>query len=267
MALQKLTDLSSLSATPAANDLIHIVDVSDTSQDAAGSSKKITRENLVGGLAPQADLDLHIADVSNPHLVGLSELSDYNADNNKITNVTDPTTDQDAATKKYVDDNLRIQFRAQHNIQPASNYATFNTRNGHLVLDFDATTDEEAIFTGLLPSGYGGGGLTIDIYASAKTATTGNVVWQAAIERIGDSQLDIDSDSFASFQSSGAVAVPGTSGHVKKFTVTLTNDAQIDSLAAGELFRLKIRRDADNTSATDDVTGDMELHMVTVRET
>lgn len=172
----------------------------------------------------------------------------------------------------YIDDNIsgawNVQFRPQENVAPSSAYATLDTRNGHLVLDFDHTTDEEAVFTGILPSAYNSGGLTVEIYASATSATSGNVVWQAAIERIGNEVLDIDSDSFAAFQSSGAVAVSSTTGFVKKYTVAFTDGSQMDSLAAGELFRLKIRRDADNTSATDSVTtSDMEVHLVRIIET
>lgn len=46
-----LTTRTALAETPASGDLLHIVDVSDTTDNAAGTSKKITRANLVGGLA------------------------------------------------------------------------------------------------------------------------------------------------------------------------------------------------------------------------
>lgn len=46
----KLTDLTALGGTPASGDLLTIVDVSDTSGGAAGTSKKVTYANLgVGG--------------------------------------------------------------------------------------------------------------------------------------------------------------------------------------------------------------------------
>lgn len=115
MALRKLTDPETLelNATPASNDLFMIVDVSDQTEDPAGTSKKITRENVIGGLATAAsvttvsnNLATHIADILNPHAVGLSQLSDFNADSNKIINLLDPTSNQDAATKKYVDDEI-----------------------------------------------------------------------------------------------------------------------------------------------------------------
>lgn len=42
----KLTDRNSFSGTLAAGDLVHVVDVSDTSQDPAGSSYKLTLSQL-----------------------------------------------------------------------------------------------------------------------------------------------------------------------------------------------------------------------------
>lgn len=158
-------------------------------------------------------------------------------------------------------------FTPAANLAPASAYATFDQRNGHLVLDFDGSTDEEAVFSGVMPANYSAAtGLTVVIFCAFTSATTGSVRWQAAIERIDVSSLDIDSDSFASFQSGGGSA-PGTSGQVIAVTITLTAGAQVDSLVAGEAFRLKIRRDADGTSGTDDITTDAELIAVHVKDT
>src|SRR5688572_12394442 len=50
-----VTELTELNETPANGDLLHIVDVSDTTDDASGTSKKVTRANLVGGLATSAN--------------------------------------------------------------------------------------------------------------------------------------------------------------------------------------------------------------------
>lgn len=153
----------------------------------------------------------------------------------------------------------------QDNEPPSSNYATLDTRNGHLVLDFDASTDEAACFRGILPSHYAGGGITIKIHYAMTSATSGNVIWQTAIERVSDSQQDIDSDGFATANSSGAVAVPGTSGHVDICSVAHASGAEMDSLAVGEGFRLKVNRDADNGSDT--ATGDAELWAIELVET
>jgi hypothetical protein len=161
---------------------------------------------------------------------------------------------------------FELLFSPLANEPPASNPATPDLRNSHPVLDFDGATDEEAVFTGVLSNDYGGGGLTIDTFWAFTSATSGSLRVQTAIERIDASSLDIDADSFASFNSAGGTA-PGTSGHVIKVAVTHASGAEMDSLAAGELFRLKIRRDADGTSGTDDIATDAELVCVTVRET
>jgi hypothetical protein len=64
-----------------------------------------------------------------------------------------------------------VTLFAFDNEPPASNYATLDTRNGHPVLDFDATTGEAAIFTFILPRSYNGGGLTVELGRSPTTAT------------------------------------------------------------------------------------------------
>lgn len=160
--------------------------------------------------------------------------------------------------------NTLVIFSPQHNEPPASAYATPDTRNGHLVLDFDAATDEAVIFKGILPRSYTGGGLTVSIHWAATSATSGTCRWQAAFEAI--SGQDIDADGFASAQSAGS-ATNATSGIETITSITFTDGAQMDSLAAGGAFRLKINRDADGTTGTDDMTGDAELLVVEIKET
>jgi hypothetical protein len=155
-----------------------------------------------------------------------------------------------------------LLFYPNANEPPASNYATLDTRNGHPVLDFDAATAEAAIFTGILPLAYNGGGLTVEVAYSMTSATSGTCGWTVEFERIGDSQQDTDADSFATAQTITAVTVPGTSGHVDVASVNVSDGANMDSIAAGEMFRMRITRDV----ANDDATGDAELHFVRIRE-
>jgi hypothetical protein len=157
-------------------------------------------------------------------------------------------------------------FTAMMNEPPSSNFATLDLRNNHPVLDFDGATDEEACFREVLPPHYSGGGLTVKLHVGCTSATSGTMRWQVAIERIQLGTLDIDADSFAAFQSSG-VSAPATSGVFTTCTVTLTSGAQMDDLVAGEPYRLKVRRDADGTSGTDDITTDAELLSIEVLET
>jgi hypothetical protein len=156
-----------------------------------------------------------------------------------------------------------VFFSPLANEPPASNFATLDTRNSHPCLDFDTTTQEAAVFTGLLPRSYGGGGITVYVHWAATSATSGTIGWDIAIERIGDGSQDTDSDGFASAQTVTAATVPATSGNVKITNVAITDGANMDSIAAGELFRLRIRRDV----ANDNAAGDAELFGIEVRET
>jgi len=156
-----------------------------------------------------------------------------------------------------------LVFTPQANQPPASNYATLDTRNNHLVLDFDDTTNESTVFSGVMPRHYAGGGLTVYIHYAMTTATSGDVDLDAAFERIGDQQQDIDSDGFAAVNSVDNTTVPGTSGLVDIVNITFTDGADMDSIAVGEAFRLKITRDA----ASDTASGDLELLTLEIKET
>ena len=156
-----------------------------------------------------------------------------------------------------------LTFHPYNNEPPASNYATLDLRNLHPVLDFDDTTNEYAVFSAIMPRNYAGGGITAYIHYSMTTAEADTIDWDLAFERIGDQQLDIDGDSFAAVQSVDNTTVPGTSGLVDIVSIAFANGAEMDSVAVGELFRIKVNRDATN----DDASGDAELHAIEIKET
>ena len=157
-----------------------------------------------------------------------------------------------------------LTFLPYANEPPSSNYATLDTRNLRPCLDFDASTNEYAIFSGVMPQHYAGTtGVTVYIHYAMSSAEADTVDWDAEFERIGDQQLDVDGDSFAAANSVDNTTVPGTSGLVDVVSIAFTDGADMDSVAAGELFRLRISRDATN----DDATGDAELFAVELRET
>lgn len=154
-------------------------------------------------------------------------------------------------------------FTPLMNEPPASVFATLDTRNQHPVLDFAAAINENAIFTGIMPRNYAGGGITVYIHYAMSSAVADTVDWDVAFERIGDQQLDIDADSFAAAKSVNDTTVPDTSGLVDIVSIAFTDGAEIDSIAAGESFRIKITRDA----VSDDATGDAELVSIEIKET
>ena len=156
------------------------------------------------------------------------------------------------------------KFTPLHNEPPAANYATLDLRNQHPCLDFDATTNESAVFSDVMPQHYAGTtGVTVYLHYAMSSAEADTVDWDAAFERIGDQQLDIDGDSFAAVNSVDDTTVPGTTGLVDIVSVAFTDGADMDNVAKGEGFRLKITRDA----ASDDAAGDAELYKVEIRET
>lgn len=140
---------------------------------------------------------------------------------------------------------------------PTSNFATLDTRNSIAVLDFDDTTAEGVFWVGIIPEGASlGSGLIIRIHFMATTATTGGVTWECSIERMN---TDEDSDSFDTVQT-GSSTTNSTSGVITVTSITITT---IDSVSAGDAFRLKIRRLPSDGSDT--MVGDAELVAVEVR--
>lgn len=157
-----------------------------------------------------------------------------------------------------------VVFRPQDNEPPTANFATLDTRNIHPVLNFDDATDESAQFSGFLPNNYAGNGLTIICFWVALSATSGDIVIDVSIERDDLGGLDIDADSYAAVVSDTSTA-PGTSGQIFTTDHVFTSGAAMDGLLAGELFRVKVTRDAN--AAGDTMVGDAQLLRVVVKET
>ncbi len=145
---------------------------------------------------------------------------------------------------------------------PASNFPQITQINQRPALAFDAATDETAYWTDVAPQGLTGT-ITVYIHYAMASATSGNVIWQGAVEAISDGDAtDLDSaTSFDTQNSSATTAVPGTSGYVDVVSITMTN---ADSLAAADLYRLAINRDANNGSDT--ASGDAYLLAVELRD-
>ena len=149
-------------------------------------------------------------------------------------------------------------FTAEHNQPPSTAFATLDTRNSIAVLDYDAATDENAVFVGIMPEAASlGSGLIVRLHWMATSATSGNVRWGVQLER---SNTDLDSDSFDTAVEATAAA-NGTSGILTTTAITVTT---IDGITAGDVFRLKVFRNADDAT-NDTMTGDAELVAVEVR--
>lgn len=144
---------------------------------------------------------------------------------------------------------------------PSSASATLDLRNGHVVLDFDADANETAYFAAVLPKHYAGGNLACKLHWMATSATSGNVRWSAAFERLEANGPDLDSAGFQTAAEANGAA-NATSGKLTVTTLTLT---ALDGAVAGDAFRIAVTRVA--TDGTNDtMTGDAELLAVELVE-
>lgn len=156
---------------------------------------------------------------------------------------------------------------------PGSSAAQFVSLSGgatpgerDVLLAFDSGTIEYADWKCVLPRHYAGGGLTLTLTWSAASATTGNVIWGAAIRRMNDDAEDFDSTAHSyDFNDTSGVTAPSAVGENSYDNITFTSGADMDSLAAGEVFWLRIRRNA--SSGSDTMSGDSYLGTIEIRET
>lgn len=154
-------------------------------------------------------------------------------------------------------------------VPPDANFATPGFLDGGStpgelmrVWAFDASSDEHLDFHCTLSDNYAGGGLTIR-FTWAAAATSGTVEWAAAVRAYPDDAEDIDSSHSYVYNNAAADTVPSASGEFTQTEITFTDGADMDSLAAGELFTLRVFRDVSEDTAT----GDAYLVSVEILET
>ena len=134
------------------------------------------------------------------------------------------------------------------------------------VLDFDpGATEEYMYFRGLMPAHYDGGGVTVTLRWSSD-ATTGNVIWGVAFKSITADADDLDSKAFAAPNESAADATASAAGETTDTPITFTDGADMDSVAAGEMFWIEVHRSSADASDTLD-SNDAELHQIVIAET
>ena len=161
--------------------------------------------------------------------------------------------------------NFEITFDPDAFIPPSSSHADRGIIQNRSYMAFDASSVESMYSKAVqMPSTYTGSGtLKVDIMYAAASATSGKFDFEISVEAITTEDA-VDTGSASSFDSVNAnnETVPGTAGYMSILTITLTNK---DSVAAGDMFRIKIERDADD--ATDDTAaGDARIFLVSIYE-
>lgn len=147
--------------------------------------------------------------------------------------------------------------------QPTRRVGGSTPAEGIRVLAFDAAAIEYMDYLCELV-GYAGGGLTISFKSSAATATTGVTRWGIAFRRDADDAEDVDTAQTYDFNELDVTA-PSASGEITYDNITFTDGADMDSLANGDTFIMRVRRNASH--ANDTMTGDAELWSIVGKET
>ena len=125
-------------------------------------------------------------------------------------------------------------------------------------LAFGSASQEHTTFRGILPQHYVGGGITALLHWTGN-ATTGTVVWEGAFKSYAAGQSLIGN----AFVAANSVT-PTKSGASRLMQVTslaFLNGAEIDNLAGGDHFALRISRNLGSMGV------DAELAAVELRET
>lgn len=164
-------------------------------------------------------------------------------------------------------------FTALNNEPPDADFATMDTilttstdePDDYIpVLDFDpGATQEYASFGAHMPRHYDGGGLTVTIIWTSE-ATSGDVKWDAAFKALADT-TNLLSSTYAAVNTV-TTTTDGTARDINTSEITFTDGADMDSVAAGEYFRLLITRDSADAADTMN-SNDAELISVEIRET
>lgn len=125
---------------------------------------------------------------------------------------------------------------------------------------FDQTTPENLFFR-FRSSGYTSGNIDIDLDWYADTASSGAVMWGAAIAAITpntDSQ-DVETDALATQATVTTTHLGTTAQRVHRSTITITS---LDSVDTDDMVVVQIQRVANN--AADTMAGDAILLYMTI---
>lgn len=153
----------------------------------------------------------------------------------------------------------QAQFKTTNFPQLVRNQGTNFPISG---LAFDGGSTDEDCYFKFRAISYGSGNLTVDIEWYADTASSGNVVFGAAIAAITpntDTQ-DIETDAFDAASTIQDAHLGTTNQRVHRASIVIDN---LDSVAADDLVFMHVYRDASDT-VNDTMTGDAIITNITL---
>lgn len=122
---------------------------------------------------------------------------------------------------------------------------------------FDAGTIEYMDFICRMSPQYGGGGVTAKHAWTSASATSNACRWEGAFRRIADDAENILGSAHTYDFNAVDATAPSVAGEPVYDDIPFTDGADMDSVAAGELFIYRVRRNASH--ANDNMTGDAHL--------
>jgi hypothetical protein len=155
---------------------------------------------------------------------------------------------------------------ARDNEPPSTAWATRDTRGALEVLDFSEINPQAACFSKVLETGVSlSNGFFVDVRWACSTATNTaqTVGWLVDLARISDNVVDLDNleTAWGAAKTIPLQAIPASAGVSLTTTVQFLAADLPSGLAAGDILRVRIRRNID----VDDAAGDVELISVRVR--
>tara|TARA_R110002126_G_scaffold291760_1_gene457019 strand:- start:5138 stop:5644 length:507 start_codon:yes stop_codon:yes gene_type:complete len=125
----------------------------------------------------------------------------------------------------------------------------------------DDTAVEHWDYKLVMPQAYAGTtGVTLRFW-SGGAAASGNYILSAAFRRVEDDTNDIEASHTYDYNDTSAITAPTVIGEVGIDSLTFTDGADIDSVAAGDMFILRVRVNGGT------IVGDTYIHQIEVQET
>ncbi len=166
---------------------------------------------------------------------------------------------------------LLFVFLAGDNRPPGTNFATPDTITAATgirdVLDFigsGGSADESAIFPGVWPPQYGGGGIDAVVHYSTDGTSVGAVQWEISVEVLQDTDdQDAGGQDFGTATDITDTPSTATANILDITAAGAVSHANCGSPSSGDGMRLKATRDHDHATNTDDA----QLSKIVVTET
>lgn len=207
-----------------------------------GGTNTVLGSRAAGNVIADTGTDLISTNSIDGARIGTGTVADARIDS-AIARDSEVTSAVSVGRTNFTAGQTIASFNAFQAHAPASNPAASATRNAIPVLEFDASTPQQARWLVQIPNGYTASTVTV-LLRWTTTATSGNGRWGVRFWDV--TGVDVDSDSFAT-ASESTTACSGTAGTT---VVTSIGSVNLDGTAGGEVAILEVYRDTGDGADT-----------------